>query len=225
MINGRAFLNGDPPPEKALPLDPNCGKLLLQQHVPTTRFYVVANDHGLGDVYVRISSGLRQREWPVPEEPYVIQQQGCIYTPYIGAARAGQKIQILNLDPALHNVHPTPTVAGNPESNRAQLPNGKPLEMVFPHPEMFLRFKCDVHPWMFSYVSLEDHPFFAVTDETGHFRISGLPAGRYTIEAYHRKAGKLAQPIEIKGNEAIPVQFVFDLPVEAQAQLQQALNP
>ena len=40
-------------------------------------------------------------------------------------------------DPVLHNVHPTPTVAGNKESNMAQLPKSKDLEFVFNNPEIF----------------------------------------------------------------------------------------
>ena len=43
------------------------------------------------------------------------------------------------------------------------------------------------HPWMFAYVGVFDHPFFAVTDEKGNFKISNLPDGKYTLVAYHRK--------------------------------------
>jgi hypothetical protein len=50
-----------------------------------------------------------------------------------------------------------------------------------------VRFKCDVHPWMFAYVGVVEHPFFAVTDKDGAFKISDVPNGKYTIEAYHPK--------------------------------------
>ena len=50
-----------------------------------------------------------------------------------------------------------------------------------------MRFKCDVHPWMFAYVALIEHSHFAVTKEDGTFTIKNVPAGEYEIEAVHRK--------------------------------------
>jgi len=50
-----------------------------------------------------------------------------------------------------------------------------------------VRFKCDVHPWMFAYVGVFEHPFYAVTAKDGTFKIAGLPKGKYVVEAYHVK--------------------------------------
>jgi hypothetical protein len=71
--------------------------------------------------------------------------------------------------------------------------------------ETFLRLKCDVHPWMFAYVSVVDHPFFAVTDKAGKYTIKNVPDGKYTLEVFHRKAAPMSAPttkrIEIKGGD------------------------
>ena len=41
-----------------------------------------------------------------------------------------------------------------------------------------------------------------VTDESGAVSIKGdLPDGKYTIEAFHQKAGTLTQEIEVKGGD------------------------
>ena len=61
----------------------------------------------------------------------------------------------------------TPTNPANPEENRAQLPHGP--DLTFKAPENFIVFKCDVHPWMFAFVSLFDHPFFAASDTEGSY--------------------------------------------------------
>ena len=53
--------------------------------------------------------------------------------------------------------------------------------------------KCDVHPWMFAYIGVVDHPYFAVTDKDGNFTIKNVPAGKYTVEAVHQKAGPRAR--------------------------------
>ena len=186
-ITGRVTLEGTPPDEVVLPLDPLCRNTRPGEK-PTTRFYVVDEDANLADVFV-VVRGI-EGDFPVPEQPVILDQVGCEYVPYVLAARAGQTIEVRNSDPLLHNVHPTPRVEGNPERNLAQLgtPLGKPLDFVFEKPETFLRFKCDVHPWMFAYVSIVEHPFFAVTGTDGTFTIEDVPPGEYEIAAIHRKA-------------------------------------
>ena len=79
------------------------------------------------------------------------------------------------------------------------MPKGADLTFEFPAAEPFLRFKCDVHPWMFSYVSIFDHPYFAVTGADGSFTIKNVPDGKYTLVIAHRKAGNVEKPVEVKG--------------------------
>ncbi len=189
-VTGKISLKGTPPPEKPLPLDPACGKTRgdFGMEAAKTRFYVT-KDGGLGDVFVYVKSGLSSKP-AVPSAPTVIDQKGCEYTPYVAGAMVGQKIAVKNSDPVLHNVHPTPTVAGNKEYNKAQLPKGPDLEFSWDNAEIMLRFKCDVHPWMFAYVGVVDSPYHAVSNPDGSYKIAGLPAGKYVIEAFHRKSGK-----------------------------------
>jgi hypothetical protein len=96
-----------------------------------------------------------------------------------------QKFKIKNTDGFLHNVHATPKL--NKEFNFAQPVKDQVNEKSFDTPEVMVRFKCDVHPWMFAYVGVVEHPFYAVTGKDGTFKISGLPNGKYTIAAYHPK--------------------------------------
>jgi hypothetical protein len=76
----------------------------------------------------------------------------------------------------------------NKEFNLAQMAGGKDIERTLDQAEVFVRFKCDVHPWMFAYVGVLPHPYHAVTDKDGNFKISGVPAGKYSLVAFHRKA-------------------------------------
>ena len=52
-----------------------------------------------------------------------------------------------------------------------------------------VQIKCDVHSWMNAYAGVVSHPYFAVTAEGGAFELKNLPAGTYTIEAWHEKLG------------------------------------
>ena len=206
-ITGKITLKGTPPPEKDLPLDAQCGKI---HPTKKTKLYVVGANGELADTFVYVKDGLAGKAFPAPEKPALIDQAGCEYTPYVSGVMVGQKILVRNSDPVLHNVHPIPTVAGNKESNVAQMPKGKDLEFSFPKEELFLRFKCDVHPWMFSYVSVMSHPFFAVSGKDGTFKIENLPAGKYTIEVSHRKAGKQTLEVEVPATGAKEANFTLE---------------
>lgn len=195
-LTGKVTLLGNPEPEKLLPLDPLCGKL-HNGAKPTTQFYVISPDGGLADVFVYITGGLENRNFLPPQDPLILDQVGCLYVPYVAGAMTGQTIEVRNSDPLLHNVHPTPTVVGNQEHNKAHLPKAAPLLFKWNNPEVFLRFKCDVHPWMFAYIGLLPHPYFAVSDANGNYTIPNLPPGTYDIEFYHRKNGKVTAKVTI----------------------------
>lgn len=210
-ITGKISLKGTPPPEKDIPLDPGCAKLHTAKL--KTRFYVVSPDSGLADTFVYVKEGLSGKKFPISPDPVIIDQINCEYVPYVVGLQAGQKLLVKNSDPLLHNVHPIPKVAGNKESNRAQLAGAKPFEYVFEKPEMFLPFKCDVHIWMYSYVNVMDHPFYGVSNNEGQFKIANLPPGKYTIEAIHRKAGKISREVTV-GADNQAIDFTLEVPAQ-----------
>src|SRR6185436_3123112 len=155
----------------------------------TTRHYVVSPEGGLANVIVYIESGLERQNFARPAETPVIDQIGCFFEPYVSGVQVRQPFKIRNLDPALHNVHATPK--NSREFNFAQALQGQVNEKSFPEPELMVRIKCDVHPWMFAYVNVMRHPYFAISDQDGFYRIpAGLPHGRYSIAAFHLKAGE-----------------------------------
>ncbi|HWI58588.1 MAG TPA: carboxypeptidase regulatory-like domain-containing protein, partial [Bacillota bacterium] len=194
-LTGTITLKGTPPKEKEItPLkeDPNCGK--LHSEMPMTRFYVVGSKGELADVVVSLQ-GISGKSSGASAAPIVMDQKGCEYIPQILAVQTDQKIVVKNSDPVLHNVHCIPTVGGNKEENKAQMPNGPDMTFSFSKPEDFLKFKCDVHPWMFAWVSVFDNPYFAVSGKDGTFKIANVPPGKYTIKAMHRKAGPATQEV------------------------------
>jgi hypothetical protein len=139
--------------------------------------------------------------------PATLDQKGALYTPQIVAIQTGQKLLVKNSAPAVHNVHTKPTA--NPESNQVRMPGGADLPSSFDKPEMFLKFQCDVHSWMFAWVSVFDHPYFAVSGEDGKFTIKNVPPGKYPLEAAHRKHGTQTAEIEVKADGAVQ-NFTFE---------------
>lgn len=204
-IHGTTTLIGTPPPEISIDLGPSCGRLNSTKR--TTRHFVVGSEGQLANVLVYVKDGLGRSFTPAGAVP-LLDQVGCMFEPYVMAVMAGQPLQIRNSDPELHNVHATPRI--NREFNFGQTSRGQVDQRVFDHPELFIRVKCDVHPWMFAYVSVLDHPFFAVTDTNGFFALpAGLPPGHYTLNAVHQKAGEETQEIELRPDEQPVVNFQF----------------
>jgi hypothetical protein len=203
-ISGTITLKGTPAPEKEIKEikeDPNCSK--LHTEAVKTRFYVVGANNGLADCFVTIKGSGLTGQSSASASPVVLDQKGCEYLPYVFAIQTNQKLSVKNSDPVLHNVHPIPAAKGNKEENKAQMPNGPDLTFSFPTPEIFLKFKCDVHAWMYAYACVSDHPYAAITDKDGKFTLKGVPDGKYTLEVYHRKAAPGTAPVtkevEVKG--------------------------
>jgi plastocyanin len=172
------------------------------------RRVLVSADRGLRNVFVYVKDGLDPAyAFDTPAAPVELTQKGCIYSPRVLGVRAGQTLDVANADPTLHNVHALPMT--NEEFNKHQPIQNSHLKHVFTAPEVMIRFKCDVHPWMASYVGVVAHPFFAVTDETGHYAITGLPPGSYTLEAWHEVFGRQTAHVTVAERQTQPLDFSF----------------
>jgi hypothetical protein len=208
-ITGTIMLKGTPPPEKKIDKgsDPKCGSA-----EDTTHHYVVGSKGEFANVVVYLEGpGVAGTSKGGTAEPALLDQKGCEYSPVIFAVQTGQKIMIKNSDQTLHNVHSVPSESsGNKTINQAQMAGGPELAYAPAKPEKFLKFQCDVHPWMFSWVCIFDHPYFAVTDKDGNFKIANVPAGKYKITASHRKAGDATQDVEVTEGAAAKVDFALE---------------
>jgi plastocyanin len=211
-ITGTVALKGTPPKEKEITdvmSDVNCRK--VHSTAPTTRFYVVGPQGQLADAVVSLQ-GISGKSTGASAPPFVLEQKGCEYVPYVFAVQTGQKVLVRNSDSWVHNVHGVPGEGStNKERNDGQGPNGPDLTYSFSQPEMFYKFKCEIHLWMFSYVSIFDHPYFAVTGKDGTFKLTNVPPGKYTIQAAHRKAGTATKEIEVKEGEPTKVDLTLEV--------------
>jgi hypothetical protein len=84
------------------------------------------------------------------------------------------------------------------------------LTKKFDKPEMPVKIKCEVHPWMSAYVGVFDHPFFAVTADDGNFEIKDLPPGEYTVVAWHEKFGERTTKVKVADAQAGEIAFDYD---------------
>lgn len=168
---------------------------------------VVNANNTLKYVYVYVKSGLGDMKFPVPSEPVVLDQQGCMYVPHVAAIMTGQTLRVRNDDTVLHNVNARP--AKNQGFNLGQPVKGMTSDKVFGTPEVMIPVKCDVHPWMHGWIGVQSHPFASVTGDDGSFSLNNLPPGEYEIEAWHEKYGTAVQKVTVGAKENKTIEFTF----------------
>ncbi len=150
---------------------------------------IVSADGEVANVFIYVKKGLEKgAKYPMPTEPAILNQVGCMYQPRVQGVRVGQDLVIRNSDKLTHNTRSY--AFRNRAFNIAQPADSDERTKVFSKPEKAIQMGCDIHSWMKSYVFAMDNPYFAVSDDHGQFKIEGLPAGEYTIAAWHEELGE-----------------------------------
>ncbi len=207
-ITGTITFEGKAPKMKPLRLDADPICVANNEIAPKKEWLILDENKGVKNVLVFVTEGLNI-DYSPPEEPVVIDQKGCIYSPHVLGIMAGQQLDILNNDGTLHNIHALPKV--NKEFNKAQPRSKKKLSVKFEKPEAPFKVKCDVHPWMGAYIGVFDHPCFAVSGDDGTYIISDLKPGEYVIEAWHEKLGSQTANVTVS-DSAAHQNFTFKKP-------------
>ena len=120
----------------------------------------------------------------------------CRFSPHVSVLTVGSVVETRNSDPTLHTVH----LYGPSEANLALPLQGMTVSRTLDKAGVFI-VKCDVHGWMQAFIRVDDHPFHAVTDGSGSFRITDVPAGEYTLEAWHEQLGTQQRIVRVRDGE------------------------
>ncbi|MDL1891642.1 hypothetical protein FBQ87_01955 [Sphingobacteriales bacterium CHB3] len=205
-VTGKVIFDGAAPKSVALRMDAD--KVCKVAHkTPQRSEEVVVNDNNtLRNVLVYVKDGLGNRKFPPQAAKVTLDQLGCIYIPHVVGIQTGQELEVTNSDPTLHNVHSLSKE--NPQFNVAQPKKGMKLTRKFEKPEVF-KVKCEVHTWMGAFIGVFNHPFYAVTGDDGSFVLSKVPAGDYTIEAWHEKYGTQTSKVKVDAAGKVTADFKF----------------
>jgi plastocyanin len=206
-VTGKVSFSGNAPKPARIMMnaDPVCVK---QHKTPVVGEEVVVNSNGtLKNVLIYVKEGLGSRKFDPPAAKLEFEQKGCQYTPHVLGIQVGQDLEIVNGDPTLHNVHSLSKE--NAQFNVAQPKQGMKLTKKFDKPEVF-KVKCEVHTWMAAYIGVFSHPYFSVTSDDGSFKLKNLPAGDYTIEAWHEKYGTQTMKVKVAASGAATADFKFE---------------
>jgi len=205
-IKGHVHITGKLPgnPIIRMGMDPMCSKMNAGKRI--IQDYVVATiDGSLANVFVRLDGNFPQT--PVPTQPVVLDQRGCIYLPRVVGARVGQTVQIKNSDALLHNLDASS--AKNQGFNFAQPREGLVYTFKPKTEEVMLHLKCDVHNWMNAYIGVVNHPYFAVSNTMGNFEIANVPPGTYMIETWQEKLGTTKKSVTVKAGAVTNIDLTY----------------
>jgi plastocyanin len=206
-VSGIVKLDGTPRKMRVINMAavPNCAKM---HSSPAMTEDVVAGANGtLQNVVVYLKGNFNRYAFDPAKSPVMMDQKGCTYSPHVLALMTGQPLQIANSDQASHNVNAAPKL--NARWNESQAAGAAPITQVFAHSEIGIPVKCNVHPWMKSYISVFSNPYFQVTSEDGSFKIDNVPPGTYTLTAWHELYGTKEQIVTIKTTEAQTALITF----------------
>lgn len=194
------FTDAVPKPEKLLMNKDadTCGVTKLSDS-----FIVSPQTKGLKNVVLSIEgvsapAGLQQ--------PVRITQKKCWFEPHVQVAQVGATLEIVNGDRILHNIHSYLEPSKRTIFNLAQ-PIQNQVNKVALKDDGVITVKCDIHNWMSAYIVVKKHPYFAISDENGFFRIGNVPPGRYKLQAWHEELGSMAKDVVVTAGAEALVNF------------------
>lgn len=130
------------------------------------------------------------------------------YVPRVRIVPVGSSVAFPNQDPFRHNVF---SKAGPSEFDLGLYARGESKEARVARAGIYPVF-CNIHAQMLAFIVAVPTPHVAQPSPDGRFSIAGVPAGTYTLHAWHDRAGEKTRVIQV-GSDGAP-----DVTVELDAQ-------
>lgn len=134
-----------------------------------------------------------------------VTQKNLTFVPALLPVRVGTKVEFPSLDDTYHNIF-SYSPAKRFDLGRYR-PDERPIpSQVFDKPGL-VTLRCDIHEHMRGLILVLNTPYFMMTDTSGHFRLSGLPAGHYTLKAWIDSTTTGEKPVDLKNGQTLNVDF------------------
>lgn len=144
-------------------------------------------------------------ELPGAGPPATMEQINRRFSPETLVIPVGSRVSFPNDDPIFHNVF---SLSGPKTFDLGNYPKGDTRVVVFPEPGI-VYVNCHLHPNMSAAIVVAPNRWNTKADRDGHFALKDVPAGKYTIVAWHRTAGFFRQPVEIVRGRDEKIEFLI----------------
>lgn len=157
----------------------------------------VAGVPGGSVVYLEAIAG---RTFAPPAEQPIMAQRRLTFQPHVLPIQQGSTVQFLNSDSVAHNIFWT-SVGGNKKlgHNLGTWPQNEKRAFKFDTTGA-VALLCNVHPEMSGYIVVVPTPYFALTSESGDYKIENVPDGTYHLTAWHEGAKNQSVKINVSGD-------------------------
>ena len=143
---------------------------------------------------------------PIAAKKAIVDQKNLVFVPHVLAVPSGSSVEFKNTDKVNHNIFSADVCK---KFNLGTYNPGMSKSVTFEKP-CVVNLLCNVHSEMSGYVVVVDSNYIAVTDASGKFTISGVPAGTYEIDAWSEKlkpAGKTMVTVTDGGTANVVVKL------------------
>ena len=157
----------------------------------------------------------------------------CKFEPYITIVRNKHTVDVVNMDPVMHDIQAYETshlgarvlfnvpLPMSKNLRKSQFMDGKNVKKragkvmtqrvnMRKGRNVFVM-QCGFHAYMESWGIAVENPYFAKSDQNGHFQISDIPPGTYDAVAWHPMLRK-EFTVTIKPGETTTFNIDFDAP-------------
>ncbi len=180
---GRVVLKGAAPklpaPTPSIPSNNKDAKFCTSAGNFRDERLVLGPKKGIRDVVVTLSEKKKFRKKPKPKQ-YVLDNDGCVFVPHIGAMSVGSTVKVTSSDTVMHNAQAVLALSFNSAVSKT-----KPYESTRAKKPGIAIVTCSFHTWMQSRIHVLPHEFFDVSSDDGTFKIMNIPPGSYQFEVRH----------------------------------------
>jgi hypothetical protein len=190
----------------------------VAQRTPEARAAILRAQRGVTDAVVwiekvpekvelKLAGGPSRWFWQkreVPRLPRIV-QRGHAFAPRTIAVVAGTQAEFVNRDRVYHNAF---SVSSARRFDLGKYPPGRADTVLFEHAGV-INLHCDIHPEELGFIVVVPNHAVARPDSLGAFTLPKLPAGHYTVRAWHTRLGELKQDIEVPRRGDLDLELAF----------------
>ncbi len=124
----------------------------------------------------------------------VVDQREKAFSPHVSVVTVGTTVEFPNNDTVFHNVF---AYFDAKKFDLGMYPRGASKKVTFDKPGA-VTVLCNVHSEMSAYILVVDTPYHSVTDKQGKFQLKNIPAGTYTLKAWHESGAVSSETLIVK---------------------------